>query len=204
MLLGLALLTAVLGAADSETAAERSRLLVLDFTASEGVNADITDVASDTYISTLKEIDRFDLATSSDVRMMIGAEQQRQLIGCDDESCMAEIAGALGAEFLSRGRLSLLDEEIILTLELFDSGAASLENQLTEALPADLSQLDDQVRAMTYKLLQVEDPKAWYERKWLWIAAGAVVVGGVVTAIVLTRGDDGDTAPNLGRQIIDG
>lgn len=199
-----ALVLAALAALSSDSEPPgQPRLLVLDFGVSDGIDGALVDVATDTYISTLKEIDRFDLATSSDVRMMLNTEEQKQLVGCDDDSCMAEVAGALGAQYLSRGRLSLLDEEIILTLELFDTGAASLENQLTAALPADVSTVDDKVRAMTFSLLRVKPPEAWYENEWLWVGAGAAVLGAGVAIYFATRGDDGGE-PNLGRFVLDG
>ncbi len=185
---------------------KRERLLVLDFQATEGVEAAMVNIAHDRFIATVSGINRFELATSNDLRMMLQTEQQRQLLECADDSCMAEIAGALGARYLSRGRLSLLDKDVVLTLQLFDSESVSLDNQVTSALPAGTDALGSKVEDMTYSLLRVDrtvEEDRWYENTWLWVGVGVVVAGGVTAAILASGGGD-DAAPNLGRFTFDG
>lgn len=182
---------------------ERPRLLVLDFQATEGVEEALINITHDRFIATLKAVDRYDLATSDDLRMMLQTEKERQLLSCADDSCLAEIAGAMGARYLSRGRLSLLDDDVVLTLQLFDSQTVSLDNQVTSELPRATNRLGARVEGMTYSLLRIEpEGKKWYERTWLWVGVG-VVVAGTVTAVVLASGGE-DAAPNLGRFTFDG
>ena len=68
----------------------------------------------------------FEVLTSSDMVAVLGIERQRQLLGCADTSCMAELGGALGSAYLVHGTLAVLDQDSALTLSLVDaSGAAS-------------------------------------------------------------------------------
>ncbi|MCC7381025.1 MAG: PEGA domain-containing protein [Deltaproteobacteria bacterium] len=59
-----------------------------------------------------------------DIRAMLEQEMQRQLVGCTDEGCLAEIAGALGADALVAGRLSKLEHGFAFSLSLVDARAA--------------------------------------------------------------------------------
>lgn len=62
-----------------------------------------------------------------DVRSILVQEQQRQLAGCTDEGCLAELAGALGAEMVVSGRLALLEGVWSLSLTAVD--ATTVENR---------------------------------------------------------------------------
>ena len=50
----------------------------------------------------------FRVVSAEMVRNLLSLERQKQLLGCTDESseCLAELAGALGAQYLLGGRLS--------------------------------------------------------------------------------------------------
>lgn len=55
---------------------------------------------------------------------MLTVEQQRQLVGCSENSCMSELAGALGAEHLVSGLIGKLGSTFVLTLKLIDTRTA--------------------------------------------------------------------------------
>lgn len=44
-------------------------------------------------------------------------------MGCGDSSCLAEIAGAMGAEFVVFGDVGKLGETFVINLNLFDNNA---------------------------------------------------------------------------------
>ncbi len=56
---------------------------------------------------------------------MLDLEASRSSIGCGDASCLAEIAGAMGASLVVFGDVGLLGSTYTITLNLFDSGAAT-------------------------------------------------------------------------------
>jgi hypothetical protein len=66
---------------------------------------------------------RFEVLSSADVRRQLEIEADRRTLGCDEnaQSCLAEIAGAMGAQLVVYGKLGALGDVIILTLNLFDS-----------------------------------------------------------------------------------
>ncbi len=57
------------------------------------------------------ELDRlgaFKVITSDAIRAMLALEKQKQMLGCTEASCLAEIGGALGVDYLVSGRVTAL------------------------------------------------------------------------------------------------
>lgn len=62
----------------------------------------------------------------SDVKDMLDVEQQKMLLGCDQNSCMAELAGAMGAKRVIAGRVGRLGSMHVVTLKLVDTTSAQI------------------------------------------------------------------------------
>jgi hypothetical protein len=62
-----------------------------------------------------------------DVNALIGFEKQKELVGCDDVNCMAEIAGALGVDLLVVLRVARVEERWATTAKLIDLRAVEVE-----------------------------------------------------------------------------
>ena len=83
--------------------------------ASTGFNAvriapEVVASFSDTFALRLNETGKVKVMTSGDVAAVLGAERQRQLLGCSDaaSSCMAELASALGADAIAIGDIAVI------------------------------------------------------------------------------------------------
>jgi len=125
-LVALAILT-VSGPARS---AERPQLLVLDFRA-EGVDKGTADLIMDVVTSAFAKTNRFDVKSSDDIAELLNLEAGKSALGCDDASCMAEIAGALGAELVVSGRIGKLGETYILKIAVLKPATATTVGQET-------------------------------------------------------------------------
>ncbi len=69
--------------------------------------------------------ERVEVLTSEDVRRALQFEAEKQSLGCTEaESCLAEISQAMGANVVLYGAAGQLDDVLIVTLQLFDPGAA--------------------------------------------------------------------------------
>jgi len=103
----------------------------------------------------IADLDRFEVLSSADLRNALSLEEQKQQLGCDeaDSSCLAELAGALGAELVVFGQLGKLDETYVLNLSLFDSTSTRAVAR-TSLRDPDLSQLSSQVPAAARELMQ--------------------------------------------------
>ncbi len=89
-----------------------------------------------------------------DLQSLITLEQQKQLMECSASSCMAEIGGAMGAQFVvvsSVGKGS----SFLLAATLVDTRTAQTVNSVTESVPGvDEGALPQAIPRVVYRLLQ--------------------------------------------------
>ena len=69
---------------------------------------------------------------SSDVAAMISAEQQKQALGCDEDSCLAELGGALGVPYLLTGSLGRVGSRYMLNIKLLAVEEAKVAGRITQ------------------------------------------------------------------------
>ena len=100
MWLSLVVLTAL-------SAADKPKLAVLDVQP-VGVEAEQAVALGEAITQQLSRRGFFEVISSSDIRTLLGAERQRQLLGCGDTNCTAELSGALGARFILQSTLTRL------------------------------------------------------------------------------------------------
>lgn len=95
----------------------------------------------------------FDLVTGQDVRRAVELEASKQALDCDAAaSCLAEVAGALGADLVIFGDVGRLGSVLVVNLSLFDS--AEVRTPGRAALRArDLEELPDQIAPKLLELL---------------------------------------------------
>src|SRR6185437_8457381 len=86
------------------------------------VDKGTASLVTELVTASLAKSPQFDVLASADMRRQIEMEAYKQAIGCTEKaSCLAEVAGALGANVVVYGSIGKLDDVIILTLNLFDS-----------------------------------------------------------------------------------
>jgi hypothetical protein len=116
----------------------------------DGEGALLTDVAA----AALAGHQQLDVVTSRDLREVVEVEASKQMLGCSDEkSCLAEVAGAMGARYVVSGQLGALGERLVLTISVFDarqgssSGRQALQADSIEALSAQVDPAVDRLVA---------------------------------------------------------
>lgn len=123
---------------------DKYRLLVLEPTADAEQKRTAQTIGSLIAVE-LSNYPYFDVVTSADVKQMMELEADRSAVGCTDSSCLAEIAGAMGANLVVFGDVGKLGSLLILNLNLFDSdkaraiGRVSIQTRSVEELPGKLS-----------------------------------------------------------------
>jgi hypothetical protein len=115
---------------DDEAPAERPRLAFLGVQATSGIEDHLAAAVSDYVQVELDALRVYRVLSTRDVAALLDMEQQRQLLGCEDDSiCLAEVAGALGAERVLSGSLSRIGGSVLVRLTLLDSqNAAAVAN----------------------------------------------------------------------------
>jgi TolB-like protein len=106
--------------AQDEDPNQRTRVLVLGTTA---VNIDESTVTllNDLITESVSRHAELEVMSASEVKAMANFAADRLAAGCDEDSCLAELAGALDADYVVFGKLGRLDKTLVLTLKLFDA-----------------------------------------------------------------------------------
>jgi hypothetical protein len=72
--------------------------------------------------------------TPADVSALLGAEKTRQMLGCAESGCMAELGGALGADRVVHGSLGRVGESLVVNLSALDPRRARAAASASERL----------------------------------------------------------------------
>jgi hypothetical protein len=103
-----------------------------------GVDARIGELVTASTLVELRKLQRVSVIGMAEIAAMLDLEAQKQLVGCDeDESCLAEIAGALGVDVLVVGTLAKVGDEHILGMRRIDQRKAQVAGSLSRRLVAE-------------------------------------------------------------------
>lgn len=111
-------------------APSRPRVLVLAPT-SKAFDPGTATTIGGLITSELSADARLDIIGSAEVERLAALEGDRQNAGCADNSCLAELAGAIGARYVVFGDVGKLGDIVIVQLNLFDSQTAQALTRVT-------------------------------------------------------------------------
>jgi hypothetical protein len=120
--------------------ARKFRVLVLQPTANRVDSAIVRAIESLVAVE-LSRVNAFDVLSGADVKQMVELEGEKQAMGCNEASCLAELAGAMGANLVVFGDVAQLGSLTVVNLNLFDSekarsrGRVSAQFRSEEELP---------------------------------------------------------------------
>lgn len=155
-------------------AGEPVSIAVMEFTSKGGVTQDQMDALSDMLSNQIRSMGNYKVIGKSDIRSMLTMEEQRQRLStCTDQSCLAEIGGALGARWVVVGNVSLFGKTYLLNLKLIDVAGASVasgvsrsieggEDKLLAELPSAAKEMFD---AVAGQLTQAKDQQPPDQKK---------------------------------------
>ncbi|HSN90208.1 MAG TPA: hypothetical protein VLS93_03175 [Anaeromyxobacteraceae bacterium] len=107
-------------------AAPRTKLAVMDVRAVQGVAEGTVTILTAIIVADASRAG-YDVISQVDVAAMIGFEKQKQMLGCTDQaSCLAEIGGALGVDYVVSGQVGQIGSRYHLSLQLLDSRKAKV------------------------------------------------------------------------------
>ena len=84
-----------------------------------GISSGVADLVNEMILVRLKNTNRFSsVVGGSDMAAMIDLEAQKQALGCDEESCLAELGGALGVPYMLNASIGKMGSLIVLTVKV--------------------------------------------------------------------------------------
>lgn len=161
--------------------AEKPRLLVLNLERAEVSEGTAKTVDALVALSAGEAAPSYEVVSSADMRRMMDLEAARETADCTDgESCMAEIAAALGAERVLFGTVGKLGDTTVITLDLFDAaenraiGRRSIQSADMNTLPAAIRTGVSALLGTTVVSPQDEATASGARPALLWTTVGAL------------------------------
>jgi hypothetical protein len=99
-------------------------------------------ILDEVLLATLAKYRNLKVLGASDIVAMLERQAQQQFLGCEsNESCLAEISGALGASLLLDGSVGAVGDEYVLSLKLIDANASAVLGRASETIGTDPARL---------------------------------------------------------------
>jgi hypothetical protein len=99
-----------------------------------GVSKETAQLLGDALAGELRKRKGISVLTQTDVSALLGVEKTRQMLGCTESGCMAEIGGALGADRVIHGSIGKVGGSLMVNLSALDprrtAAAASVSERL--------------------------------------------------------------------------
>jgi hypothetical protein len=111
------------------------RAVVTDFQLAGAAHADLARVLSDAAAKGAGGSPELSVISQGEILALLGLDRTRQMLGCTDEQgCGGEIAGALDADRLIAGSLTLLERTALLTVRFIDAKKGRTLSRTTATL----------------------------------------------------------------------
>jgi len=137
----------------SASAQARTKIAVLELRVDSGLDAAIAKTLDEVLLNAFHESGALDVLGSSDIATMLTLEEQRvQLTGCADDSCLAEIGGALGVQLLASASVGAVGEQFILSVKVIDVNNARVVDRAGANVDRDETQLVEALTGLVRKV----------------------------------------------------
>lgn len=127
-------------AADSAPAdAEGRRVLRVAVYGFDAAGADdrLVRIVASAVVAEVRKLQRVSVVTLEEVKVLLDFEAQKQLAGCSQESCLAEIAEALGVDVIVTGQMAQVGPQTVFGLKRLDQHSAKVVGAVTKTIEAE-------------------------------------------------------------------
>jgi hypothetical protein len=156
-------LLCLLTAATADAKAKKPRVVLIDIPADATFSPNVTKTLNDFLAGALAD-QGLDVVTSQDITAVLGLEKQKELLGCSDGACLAELGGALGADYVVRGNMAVLETETAVALTLVDARGRPVQMKRKKVSGKSsavlLAALEDLVPPLVAPILPTHPPEA--------------------------------------------
>ena len=115
------------------TASESPVVVLYDLEA-RGVEPYLASSFTDLLCVELSHVEGIDARCKSDIDTILEHTANRQLMGCRDDACRAEISNALGADYILRGSITKFQDSLMLIVSRVKSREATQSAHFKETV----------------------------------------------------------------------
>ncbi|MDE0882483.1 MAG: hypothetical protein OSB21_07815 [Myxococcota bacterium] len=137
-----------------------AQIVAMDVVGVGAVKKSLVHALTPVLHSELSRVQGVSLVTQEDVRAMALLDATKQAMGCDETGCMADIAGALGAELLLTAQLGRVGRSYNLTLTLIQVEGVKVLRRVTGKASGSEEAASEAVTAAVGQLFSGELPEA--------------------------------------------
>lgn len=147
------LVAALPNSADAAAATRRLSIAALEIEAIQGVSPGTAKILSNLVANRVGQ-SGVEVITSGEIANLLGHEKQKQLMGCSEDSgCLANIASALGTDFLLAGQVGKIGSRFNLSLTLLDLRSSKVVQRASKLCEATEDALVDAAQTAVGELL---------------------------------------------------
>jgi len=110
------------------------KVAVLPLSALGGVAKETAQLLGDALAGELRKRPGVSVLTQGDISALLGVEKTRQMLGCTESGCMAEIGGALGADRIVHGSIGKVGGTLVVNLSALDARRSTATASVSERL----------------------------------------------------------------------
>jgi hypothetical protein len=118
------------------------------------IDATAVRVLDNLLVAAVAEAVPYRVISPQDVSSMLGFDRLKQAVGCEELSCAADIAGALGSRFLLLTTFDALGTKLIVTTSLIDSRKVEVVRRISIEVTNNPDQYGEGVRKAVAKLFK--------------------------------------------------
>lgn len=136
-------LLATLAVARVAVATESRSLAFVQLAGGAGYDAQRLETLEETLLTALGSNGYFVRVTGrSDLNTLLGFERAKALVGCSDNDCLVELAGALGVQYVGAADVGRIGEVTVLTLKIIEQGSGEVAARAMRQVRDDTALVD--------------------------------------------------------------
>jgi hypothetical protein len=119
----------------------------------EKTDGELAHMLSEILTVEARKVQGVQVLSMSDIEATLGYEQQKQLLGCDDTSCMAELGGAMGCRLILSSKVGRVGDTYVLALSVIDTQSVKVVSSTYDTVEGKPDALITRIRSAVPGLL---------------------------------------------------
>lgn len=172
---------------------KKTTIAVLNINSRGGVSPSEAQTLADRLRSELVNTNVFTVLERGQMDAIL-KEQGFNLSGCTSSECAVEVGRMLGVQQMVTGDVGKLGGVITIDIRVFDIQSGKILSAHQSDYKGNVEGLLGLIRSIAQKIAGTYKEEKKGKFPWLWVSAGAVVLGGAAV-LLLSGGGDGNEPP---------